>query len=91
MDDPLQKRKDAFKDLYGDLERSALARAGQEHLDNDITLRARRYRRLLWTAIYAAIAGIILAGIIGSWWLLSAVRGNSKVMLRRYDVEQYRD
>lgn len=56
--------RDAFKRLYEQQDRAALARAGREHLDQDLRLRSRKLSRAFWILWGAIIAAVVLASAL---------------------------
>ena len=63
-------RRDAFAELYRDLDRETLATQGAVHLTGRADVRAKRVKRWLWLIAGTVIGGVILLGAAFAAWLL---------------------
>jgi hypothetical protein len=67
-------RKDAFTELYRELDRETLATQGQTYLTGRADVRAKRARRWLWLIAGTVIGGAIVLGAAFAAWLLVTAR-----------------
>lgn len=74
--------KERFRELYEEVPREDLVRAGREHLAGNLKLRARRHTRWFWLAFGLAVVLAVWFGTLAIVWLLERAKASADTFER---------